>query len=59
MPEVEICVLCKKTIKPDDLWVEVPPAAPESGELFKPQYTQHAHADCFDKLAGIEQSAHA
>jgi hypothetical protein len=54
MPELELCVYCKKPIKPDDLYVKTEPAARDSKDIFKPFYTQHAHVKCYEQMEALE-----
>jgi hypothetical protein len=56
MPELELCVYCKKPIKPDDQYVETKPAAQDSKDFGKPIYPQHAHAKCYEQMQALENS---
>lgn len=50
MAKLEICIYCKKPIGPDDDYVRLPPAPPESGRFGEVLYEQSAHAKCHEKF---------
>lgn len=54
MPELEICVYCKKPIKRGDDYVPVEPAAQESHDFGKPSYQKYAHAECYGQMQTLE-----
>jgi hypothetical protein len=49
VPELEICPICKLSIKPEDQFVTLPPDPQR--KFGEPIYDQHAHASCYDKVA--------
>jgi hypothetical protein len=53
-PELELCVYCKKPIKPGDDYVPVEPAAQESHDFGKPIYQKYAHAECYEQMRTLE-----
>lgn len=54
MTELRRCVYCNKPIKPDDDFVEVPPAAQDSRSFGEPIYQQYAHVKCDEGMAALE-----
>lgn len=52
MPELELCVYCSLPIKPEEYSVTVPPAPQEPRTFGEPQYAKHAHAKCYEQVAG-------
>ena len=49
MPELEICPICKLSIKPEDQYVTL---LPDPKRKFgEPVIDQHAHAKCHDQVA--------
>jgi hypothetical protein len=57
MPELETCAYCKMPIYPEDNYLEAPLAVPEPGDEWKPQYTRHAHAKCYEQMAELAKEA--
>lgn len=55
MPELELCVFCKKPIKPGDEYVPVEPAAQDPHRFGEPVYERHAHAECYEKMLTLEE----
>jgi len=49
MVKLEICTYCKRSIYPDQQFVEVPPAAREKHDFGDVIFTQYAHAACHDQ----------
>ena len=55
MPELELCVYCKKPIYPEDYFVLVKPGAQASHQFGDPTiHEPHAHAKCHEQMVALE-----
>ncbi len=54
MAELRRCTYCKRPIKPDDYFVEVPSATQDSHSFGEPIYQQYAHVKCDEQMAALE-----
>jgi len=58
MPELKLCVYCKKSIDPDkDHFVAVESAAQDSAKFGEVTFPHYAHANCHDQTVGLIENA--
>ena len=54
MPELELCVYCRKAIEAGNDFVKIEPAAQDSKQFGAPMYPQYAHAKCHDQMVTLD-----
>jgi hypothetical protein len=56
MPELELCVYCKKPIYPEDYFVPVKQDAQNSITFGAPMvHEPHAHAKCHEQMVALDK----